>query len=234
MVRRERAAKPRPSSTRTTSKQEPGIMRIPARRLRDPPAGPRAGKRPLAPDRGSRLRASRRRPDLDPSAGGGGRMPDQPLRIPAQWRQYAPRRTGQEAPEVMTEGSDPAFSRLESGYDPADPVDRAIPVTRSAVFPEHGLMPGRDQRIRGHRPEQVLPLGEVDEPRRSRSSPAQPSGCASWHQPAAISRDDRAHAARRSSRSGRHCHGPHDRGGPRRVRGDGQEVMRYGKPVYER
>ena len=44
-------------------------------------------------------------------------------------------------PEVMTEGSEPAFSRFESGYDPADPIDRAILATRRAVFPEHGLMP---------------------------------------------------------------------------------------------
>ena len=56
-------------------------------------------------------------------------------RIPAQWRQYASRRTGQEASEVMTEGSEPKFARFASGYDPADPIDRAILATRSAVFP---------------------------------------------------------------------------------------------------
>jgi len=66
---------------------------------------------------------------------------DPRARIPAQWRQYASRRTGREAPDVMTEGSEPKFARFASGYDPADPVDRAIMATRSAVFPEHGLMP---------------------------------------------------------------------------------------------
>jgi acetoin utilization deacetylase AcuC-like enzyme len=70
-----------------------------------------------------------------------GRPIDPRARIPAQWRQYASRRTGREAPEVMTEGSEPKFARFESGYDPADPVDQAIIATRSAVFPEHGLMP---------------------------------------------------------------------------------------------
>ena len=49
---------------------------------------------------------------------------DPRARIPAQWRQYASRRTGQQAPEVMTEGSEPEFARYESGYDPADPVHR--------------------------------------------------------------------------------------------------------------
>jgi acetoin utilization protein AcuC len=66
---------------------------------------------------------------------------DSHARIPAPWREYAFRRTGREAPEVMTEGSEPKFARYESGYDPADPVDQAITATRSAVFPEHGLMP---------------------------------------------------------------------------------------------
>jgi acetoin utilization deacetylase AcuC-like enzyme len=66
---------------------------------------------------------------------------DSHARIPAPWREYAFRRTGREAPKVMTEGSEPKFARYESGYDPADPVDQAITATRSAVFPEHGLMP---------------------------------------------------------------------------------------------
>ncbi len=62
-------------------------------------------------------------------------------RIPDAWREYAFRRTGRQAPEVMTEGSEPVFAQFESGYDPADPVDRAIMATRSAVFPEHGMVP---------------------------------------------------------------------------------------------
>jgi hypothetical protein len=33
------------------------------------------------------------------------------------------------------------FADYESGYDPADPVDRAIMAIRKAVFPHHGLMP---------------------------------------------------------------------------------------------
>ena len=67
---------------------------------------------------------------------------DPRLRIPDDWREYASRRTGQEAPETMTDGSEPVFARFESGFNPSDPVDRAIFATRSAVFPEHGLMPG--------------------------------------------------------------------------------------------
>jgi len=42
----------------------------------------------------------------------------------------------------MTDGSEPAFARFESGYNPGDAVDRAILATQSAVFPEHGLLPG--------------------------------------------------------------------------------------------
>ncbi len=67
---------------------------------------------------------------------------DPGVRIPASWRDYAFRRTGQEAPESMTDGSEPAFARFESGYNPGDAIDRAIVATRSAVFPEHGLLLG--------------------------------------------------------------------------------------------
>jgi acetoin utilization protein AcuC len=63
------------------------------------------------------------------------------VRIPAPWREDASRRTGREAPETMTDGTEPEFARFESGYNPSDPVDRAILATRSAVFPEHGMMP---------------------------------------------------------------------------------------------
>jgi acetoin utilization protein AcuC len=60
---------------------------------------------------------------------------------PTRWREYVGRRTGLTAPESMTEGASMAFVPFESGYDPGDPVDRAIMATRNAVFPLHGLMP---------------------------------------------------------------------------------------------
>ena len=60
---------------------------------------------------------------------------------PAAWRDYVARRTGLTAPERMTEGAPAVFVPFESGYDPGDPVDRAIMATRNAVFALHGLMP---------------------------------------------------------------------------------------------
>ncbi len=66
---------------------------------------------------------------------------DPGARIPAAWRDYATRRIGREAPELMTEEAQPQYASFESGYDPAEPVDQAILATRRAVFPEHGLMP---------------------------------------------------------------------------------------------
>jgi acetoin utilization protein AcuC len=60
---------------------------------------------------------------------------------PGPWRNYVARRTGLEAPERMTEGEPAGFKPFESGYDPSDPIDRAIIATRNAVFPLHGLMP---------------------------------------------------------------------------------------------
>jgi acetoin utilization protein AcuC len=71
-----------------------------------------------------------------------GRPVDPGTPIPAAWRDYATRRIGREAPEVMTEGAPARYADFESGYDPAEPVDQAIMATRAAVFPEHGLMPG--------------------------------------------------------------------------------------------
>jgi acetoin utilization protein AcuC len=61
---------------------------------------------------------------------------------PAAWRELVRRRTGTEAPELMTDGASDDFASFEDGYDPGDPVDRAILATRKAVFPAHGLLPG--------------------------------------------------------------------------------------------
>ena len=66
---------------------------------------------------------------------------DPGARIPAAWREHASRRTGRPAPELMTEGAQARYASFESGYDPADPLDQAILATRTAVFPEHGIMP---------------------------------------------------------------------------------------------
>jgi len=60
---------------------------------------------------------------------------------PQGWRDYVQRRTGQPAPELMTDGLPALFTAFESGYDPAEPVDRAIMATRNAAFPLNGLMP---------------------------------------------------------------------------------------------
>jgi acetoin utilization protein AcuC len=65
--------------------------------------------------------------------------PDTPT--PDAWRAFVRTRTGQRAPERMTDGADTEVRTWESGYDPADPVDRAVQATRQAVFPEHGLDP---------------------------------------------------------------------------------------------
>jgi acetoin utilization protein AcuC len=66
---------------------------------------------------------------------------DPQARIPAAWREYAFRRTGRRAPELMTDGTRAQYTPFESGYNPTDRVDQAIVATRTAVFPEHGLMP---------------------------------------------------------------------------------------------
>jgi len=69
-----------------------------------------------------------------------GRPIDPRAATPDSWRDYVTSRTGRQAPELMTEGSEPAYASFDSGYDPADPLDQAILATRAAVFPEHGLL----------------------------------------------------------------------------------------------
>ncbi len=65
---------------------------------------------------------------------------------PGSWREYVARRTGETAPELMTErdpgaADEPAWVPFEDGDDPDDAVDHAIMATRTAVFPAHGLEP---------------------------------------------------------------------------------------------
>ncbi|MET8156444.1 acetoin utilization protein AcuC [Sphaerisporangium sp. NPDC005289] len=60
---------------------------------------------------------------------------------PESWREYVALRTGEVPPLHMTDGRRPDYHDFSSGYDPADPVDRAIMATRKAVFPLHGLDP---------------------------------------------------------------------------------------------
>ena len=60
---------------------------------------------------------------------------------PDRWRELARSVTGETAPLSMTDGSDARYVAFSAGADPADPVDRAIMRTRSAVFPAHGLLP---------------------------------------------------------------------------------------------
>ncbi|MFI6481397.1 acetoin utilization protein AcuC [Nonomuraea sp. NPDC050663] len=57
------------------------------------------------------------------------------------WRELVRERTREVPPLTMTDGRQPEFLDISSGYDPADPIDRAIMATRNAVFPYHGLDP---------------------------------------------------------------------------------------------
>ena len=70
-----------------------------------------------------------------------GRPLDPAAATPESWRAFVRARTGMSAPESMTEGASAAYAPVSSGYDPSDPVDRAIMGTRTAVFPLHGLLP---------------------------------------------------------------------------------------------
>ncbi|MET0423741.1 MAG: acetoin utilization protein AcuC, partial [Actinoplanes sp.] len=66
---------------------------------------------------------------------------DPATRTPATWRKLAAERCpGVDAPDTMTDGTEPPIERWQPGTTP-DPVDRAILETRMAVFPLHGLDP---------------------------------------------------------------------------------------------
>jgi acetoin utilization protein AcuC len=70
---------------------------------------------------------------------GAGAPLDPEMAVPARWRELARAVTGETAPLTMTDGETASYVSFASGIDPADPVDRAILRTRSAVFPSHGL-----------------------------------------------------------------------------------------------
>jgi acetoin utilization protein AcuC len=63
---------------------------------------------------------------------------------PPAWREYVSNRCGRPAPARMTDGAEPDYRSWATGYDPADPIDRAVLATRRAVFPLHGLDPWFD------------------------------------------------------------------------------------------
>ena len=66
---------------------------------------------------------------------------DPQSQTPPAWQEYVRERTGRQPPQSMTDGGAAEFASYESGFDPADPVDRSIRATRIAVFPAHGLNP---------------------------------------------------------------------------------------------
>jgi acetoin utilization protein AcuC len=61
--------------------------------------------------------------------------------VPSSWRDHVLRLLGRPGPAHLGDGRDATFRSWEVGYDPDDPVDRAVMHTRSAVFPLHGLDP---------------------------------------------------------------------------------------------
>jgi acetoin utilization protein AcuC len=59
--------------------------------------------------------------------------------LPDAWRTYVADRLGRSAPLRMTDGREPQFRSWDTGYDPADWVDRAVLATRRSAFPLLGL-----------------------------------------------------------------------------------------------
>ena len=59
--------------------------------------------------------------------------------VPASWREYVIERYGLATPGRMTDGGKTTWRDWSTGFDPADPVDRAVLATQRAVFPANGL-----------------------------------------------------------------------------------------------
>lgn len=64
--------------------------------------------------------------------------------VPPRFREYVLQRYGVEAPLKMGDDAELWWRSWEVGYDPGDPVDRAIMATRKEVFPAFGLDPWFD------------------------------------------------------------------------------------------
>ncbi|GAA4418367.1 acetoin utilization protein AcuC [Georgenia halophila] len=64
--------------------------------------------------------------------------------IPEAWRRAVLEVANVDVPATMSDGGTSEFARFADGYNPDDPVDRAIMATRQAVFPWHGLDPMPD------------------------------------------------------------------------------------------
>ncbi|GAB3686581.1 acetoin utilization protein AcuC [Angustibacter aerolatus] len=64
--------------------------------------------------------------------------------VPRAWLDHVARSLDRTGPQRMTDGSTPWWRSWEVGYDPDDPLDRAVFATRKAVFPLHGLDPWFD------------------------------------------------------------------------------------------
>lgn len=70
-----------------------------------------------------------------------GRPIDPGSAVPSRWCELVQELVGRQAPQTMTDGRPGTFRSWQSGYDPDDPLDRAVLATRRAVFPEHGIDP---------------------------------------------------------------------------------------------
>jgi acetoin utilization protein AcuC len=68
-----------------------------------------------------------------------GAQVDPATETPEEWRAYVDSRLHAVAPRRMTDGATPTWAAWSDGYDPADPLDRAVLATQRAVFPAHGL-----------------------------------------------------------------------------------------------